>query len=522
MALLLLLGTAISCKKENRPQQTRQEQKDNFKEKTILQSSFAKTLAKAVEHDENLRAFLKEQSLKQFDNDHDILYQLVKDVEINGETFHQKLLRFTNVEKLQEIESKLPLLTIFIPTVPNFNPNTWNTANESPVIAVTNDNHSISLYNKNGEELRLNLNEVPSFPVLVIKDNERVLVNSRLNKLSTTKEMLSTIGVNKSNTSFSYSFIADTFNGSFRAEQLSNVLKSNKLNTIRGSVGRVAPSPNLGNPNAIDQVNVDAYNSGSEWHRDYVYYGITPTNPNGAFKNNYSEFITSFKFLSGDNLGIIADQDGDPKANKGYRTRAGVVTGWGSEPRTMWTDGKFEIRITILINAKNGLGNEVTKMMDVNGSDLFELQYETIIDNNSWGKILGLKSIIPKEYHPNIEILPWDLENYGTAWKFIFYEIDPAQEVTNTYENTTTYATNFGFDAQIGKSKVGPKFGFTATTSEKKSFSVKTTLTSDFLGEATLTFDQPVIIGYSNGVYNTREITTGNNISISVEPRKVF
>jgi hypothetical protein len=220
-------------------------------------------------------------------------------------------------------------------------------------------------------------------------------------------------------------------------------------------------------------------------------------------------------------LGIIADQDGDPKANNVYRTRAGVVTGWGTQPRTMWTDGRFEIRITVLINAKNGLGNELTKMMNVNGSDLFDLQYETVIDNNIYGMILSLKSITPKEYHPNIELIPWDLENYGTGWKFIFHEIDNAQEVVNSYENTTTYVANFEINGGE-KDKIGAKFGVTATTTEKRTFSVKTTLTSDFLGEATLTFDQPVIIGYSNGVYNTREITTGNNISISVEPRKVF
>jgi len=520
-ALSLLFGI-VSCKKEKSSLEN-ENKITPLSEKVQLQTSFAKILAKAVKSDENLRIFIKEQSLKQFDNDYDILYQLVKDVEINGQSFHEKLLKYSTPQELEQIENKLPLLTIFVPTVPNFNPNIWNTASESPLIAVANNNHdknrSVSLYNETGKEIPLKYDQVPGFPVLVVKENERVIVNSKINKLASTKEMLSIIGVNKSSTSLSYSFIDEVFNGSIvNTKNLSsNVLKANKLASINGAVGRVAPAPNLSNPNSIDQVNVDAYNSGSEWHRDYVYYGITPSQPNGAFKHNYSEFITSFKFLNGNALYGISDQSDDPKANIN-NNKVFLING------SIWTEGNFEFRITVLTNPKNGLGSELTKIMSVRPQELFDVSLGAQHGPFFPGNLIyfDLVGVNAKEYHPNIELVPWDLENYGAAWKFIFYEFDNSQETTQSYENTTTYATNFGFDAQIGKSKVGPKFGFTATTTEKRTFSVKTTLTSDFLGEATLTFDQPIIIGYSNGAYNTREITTGNNISISVEPRKVF
>lgn len=102
-----------------------------------------------------------------------------------------------------------------------------------------------------------------------------------------------------------------------------------------------------------------------------------------------------------------------------------------------------------------------------------------------------------------------------------FYEVDGTQEETKSYENTTTFATNFGFEPQFASvAKLGLKFGETATTTDKRTYSIKTMLGSDNLAEVILTFDQPIIIGMSNGSYVTREITNGNVLSISVEPRR--
>lgn len=317
----------------------------------------------------------------------------------------------------------------------------------------------------------------------------------------------------------SYSFIDKVYDG-ISKDKITN--KNKIFLSIKESVSRVGEASNvLGDRNSIDQINIDAYNSGSEWQRDYIYYGIMPGNPNGEFRNNYSEFITSFKFLTPDILSVIADQDGDPRVNNQY-----AVGNAYKAPKTMWTDGRFEFRITVLINSKNGIGNEVVKQMLVNPADLFDLQYEEIkkvrrVNDREWSRLYELRGVTCKEYHPNFELVPWDLENYGMGWKIIFYEVDGTQEITQSFENTTTYASNFEINGSIGtKTKVGYKFGATATQSDKRSFSVKTSAGSDFLGEATLTFDQPIIIGQFNGQYTTREITNGNTISISVEPRR--
>lgn len=523
-ALLLVL---FSCKKERVVSDEVLEGKTEIISKEEkLQAKFAKLFARAIKDDNNLRSFIKNESLKQFDNDYDILYQQVKDVEINnGESFRKKLLNYVSLKELEDIEANLPLLTIFVPTIPNFNPDTWNAVNEIPKVAVNSGriNTPITLYGDSGDSVMLKSNQIPGFPVLVVKQNERVKIsNAGSNKLAVNKSLRN---VNLGTKNFTFAFIDEAFDGSITSNKEDKIesLKINKFSKLNTSTSRLAPSPNISNPNSIDQINVDAYNSGNEWQRDFVYYGITANQPTGKFKNNYSEFITSFKFLTPDAFWKVSDQSEDPTVNPVYLD----PNRWtGGGPFTMWTEGSLEIKITVLINAKNGLGNELSKIISVKPSELVDIQYEEQSwPGTPWQKngVYYYKSITCKEYHPNIELIPWDLENYGTAWKFIFYEIDNAQEVTNSYENSSTFASNFGYDASFGEQvKIGLKFGTSLTTSEKRTYSVKTTLNSDFLGEATLTFDQPVITGISNGNYNTREITTGNLLSISVEPRKVF
>ncbi|WP_299284513.1 hypothetical protein [uncultured Mucilaginibacter sp.] len=463
-----------------------------------LQITFANILAKAVKNDAPLRSFLKEESLKQFDNDHDILYQMVKDKKINNlETLHEKLIRFASSKaELETIEQKLPLLTIFVPTLVNFSPESWNADTEVPVVAATNAlNKGFSFYDNQGKEVAIAPNEIPAFPLVLIKLNERVVVGS--NTTSTSKASSST------NSKSPIVYNDGSLVLSFADEAFDNI--NSKVITDKVKPSRVTDA------SGIDAVNINAYNSGTDWQRDYVYYGITPSQPVGQFKNNYSEFITSMKF-STNAISKMSDQDGDPRSTDGQ------MIGRPSSNGYFWTEGNYEFTITVLINSKNGIGNDLSKVISVKPTDLYDVQGKLRQEFAYY--FYQVTSITPKEYHPNVELVPWDLQNYGTAWKFVVYENDNAQEVTQSYENTTTYATNFELTAPFNK--VGTKFGASATTTEKRTYSVKTTLNSDFIGEATLSFDQPIIISNNNGSYTTREITTGNLLSMSIEPKKVF
>ena len=123
----------------------------------------------------------------------------------------------------------------------------------------------------------------------------------------------------------------------------------------------------------------------------------------GKFNNNYSEFITSFK-LSTAALNAISDQSGDPILKQAKSAL--------SQPS--WTEGDFEFRVTVLINATNGIGSTITKIFTAKGSDLYTVFYKKV------GSSYVVESIYPKEFNPNIELVPWDLQSYSLGWKFIF------------------------------------------------------------------------------------------------------
>lgn len=270
-----------------------------------------------------------------------------------------------------------------------------------------------------------------------------------------------------------------------------------------------------------------------DWHRDHVYYDLTPTNNIGSFDNSYSETITEIRFLNPEAaLSAISDQVGDPIIHTS-ELYMNAHDRDNFHPNMFWTEGYFESMVIVLINGKNGVGSTISKKIDASPQDLFEIKYTHFKNpSNSWFVIDG---ILPKRYKLNVEILPWNLDSYSTAWKFEMDEMDPSQETNSQHTISSEFATNFEFSVEYGeKVKVGLKFGASQKTTETSTFSVKTELDDDFLGQSILSFDQPIIVSRvshrpSNrpprpgGVeYRTREITFGNVLSMSVEPVKQF
>ncbi len=149
--LFLSLGLLItSCQNENLVSQTSNSSANkpeipfesiNFNENGKLKLKFAEAFSNALIANKDLRRLVKEEALKQFDKDYDVLYALVKNKSLTPSDYLEKssnktsknllqksahaltlreaLLPFFNSEtELTEIEQKLPLLTIFVPELP--------------------------------------------------------------------------------------------------------------------------------------------------------------------------------------------------------------------------------------------------------------------------------------------------------------------------------------------------------------------------------------------------------------------
>lgn len=502
MKKILLMTTLVlsfmACKKNDlgRSPVDSYDLKSAYEAKTL----FSETLVKTLKAEPLVRNFLKEEALKKFDNDYDIIYFIKKDVVLgDGQTLHQKMLKYaTQKETFEKNVERYPLMNIYVPVLPDFTAESWNPSIEIPVVAVEPDrlNRQVNIITPEGEQFKIPHNTVPAVPTVVVKENERVVIetaeinkyNSRLMKGSDLPEFY----IEKEGKRFL--FLAPAFNG---------------ITKFKGVTARTVPQ------SLVDAKLLTAYSNGNEWQRDYIYYNISPTTPNGVFSIQFREFVKSFKFLnmSVSEFGQVSDQDGDPKLD----------TEVFDPP--YWIEGAFEFRMDVLINAKNGIGQILGKVFSANGADMLTPTYTST--HLGFGiYVYTVTGFTANEFHPtNLEILGWDLQLYGSVWKFIMTEYDPDQTTTRTVTNTSTYGSNFGFDATFGSDvKFGPKFGLSSTTTETNTFTITTTLTSDDLGSGTLDFRDPVLLSGPTGTgnnYQTYEVTTGK-LSFSVEPQRIF
>ncbi|MFT4800800.1 MAG: hypothetical protein ACI9D4_001991 [Polaribacter sp.] len=141
----------------------------------------------------------------------------------------------------------------------------------------------------------------PGFPIVVIKDNERVILKKTSSKHNSKSALIDV----------QFEYLDDNFDP--------------EANWV--------PTPILNN-SGIDQVLIDSYNvwegyAPGGWQRDYIYYGLTPNKQSGPIiGGKYREHITSFKLSGNDPIvafNSIANIE-DPKQVSDYRM--GSSSGW--------------------------------------------------------------------------------------------------------------------------------------------------------------------------------------------------
>jgi hypothetical protein len=467
-----------------------------------LKLEFGKSLTTALASEPLVRSFLKQEALKMMDGDFDILYALVKDKKLsNGKTFEEALTpHFGGVDKLRKIEEGLPLLTLFIPSLPenSFSAEKWNAESEIPYVAIRlNTTNDVPIVSPEGKEYILDSELIPSFPIVVIKENERMAVTGQNGFSQAKGERSFTIG------SRSYKFVDDLFD---------NELQSAKQ---RANLRDVLDSQ-------VDQKLLDAYSIYSNvdgWHRDYIYYNITPTNTVGPIRYDFTEKITYFDIV-GSALAVyyaIADQTGDPQIKTGKKSSG-------------WTDGSFEIRANALIQARNGIGPSISNATYITGANLFTVTYN-VEKRGVWPfryDYYTIKTVTSKPQNTNLSIVNWDLNKYASTFRIDIEEADNTEVVTTTNSETVKFASNFEFNTSFGTDvKVGMKYGSSQEQTRTATISRQSTLYSDKLGEFVVNFEDKIVIQdyvypYQNPSAYTRIRDYSNGtILINVEPRRV-
>ena len=454
----------------------------------ILKQKFSSALVKVLGKNEEVRSLIKEEALKQIDFDYDVLYCLIKDKQLkNGVTLEEYLEKYLTSDELKCIHKQLPTLTLFVPTLPenSFSVHSWNTIDELPAVAVkVSDNNDVKIYYGNGETEVFPADIIPGFPVVVVKENERIVRNGEI--------LSKTVSENIEETNLI--FVDEIFNNLHGKDLVNTKTRANRPD-------RPVPLPKVDNPEDYLPANMKKtyeaykiYKNTTGWQRDYIYYGITPTTDKGPFDYNMKEFLVGFE-LMGDALGFyrkIADQDGDPKSS----IPIGGVLPANSSIIT-WTEGEYEFKVTTYVGSKSTIGTEYKSFFRLKPDQLFRAEVERVISRPGMPgytvyKLVGLKS---KRVDLDLPLFEWDLENYGATIKIAIEEVDGQETEVNSISSSIEFATNFGFDASFGeKVKFGVKFGSTIKEVLNVSNTITKTLGGDELGEVIINFADPVVI----------------------------
>ena len=454
----------------------------------ILKQKFSSALVKVLGQNEEVRSLIKEEALKQIDFDYDVLYCLIKDKQLkNGVTLEEYLEKYLTSDELKCIHKQLPTLTLFVPTLPenSFSVHSWNTIDELPAVAVkVSDNNDVKIYYGNGETEVFPADIIPGFPVVVVKENERIVRNGEI--------LSKTVSENIEETNLI--FVDEIFNNLHGKDLVNTKTRANRPD-------RPVPLPKVDNPEDYLPANMKKtyeaykiYKNTTGWQRDYIYYEITPTTDKGPFDYNMKEFLVGFE-LMGDALGFyrkIADQDGDPKSS----IPIGGVLPANSSIIT-WTEGEYEFKVTTYVGSKSTIGTEYKSFFRLKPDQLFRAEVERVISRPGMPgytvyKLVGLKS---KRVDLDLPLFEWDLENYGATIKIAIEEVDGQETEVNSISSSIEFATNFGFDASFGeKVKFGVKFGSTIKEVLNVSNTITKTLGGDELGEVIINFADPVVI----------------------------
>ncbi|MCH8535608.1 MAG: hypothetical protein LAT51_11110, partial [Flavobacteriaceae bacterium] len=530
----------------------------------LMRLDFVKAVGLALKHSEPFREVIKSEALKKFNRDYDVLYDMIKDYPINGnvETNDLGSVQYTSVSellhifmpssrRLSEIEAKLPYLTIFVPTLPEdtFSAELWETNNQVPEVALrlfsTND---VPIFDSEYEEMYvLDSDLIPSYPVVVVKDNERVTLDPPPS--SQGNNDLTVFSGGHNTTSRTYFYLTANFDGTAYGSGNGGGFNPDP----GGNGGGFDPNPGgnqggnpgsgcdpgfplvQGNQHTVNDYLTDSYEVFEEyfmtqqaWQRDNLYYQLTPTNTEDFYVGDYyKEAVTHFQ-LSGDPYNTfdwIANQQSGPNPDPGLGHQ-----NWATN--NAWTDGSFEFQIKVVDNSKSRSFENINLYFPASPYDLFEIEHETKKERRKFWhvwkttyyrtKITGFKGMDFTSTDINdiqLRLNSWDLNNYSNVWNYHVSEFDiPIQnELTTTKQRK--YNLNLDVEGQI--KKVGLKFGAEAEDTQTTTRTQKYIDQNDELGQFDVHFGDRILLknNCNNQLYPM--IYSHSMINLEIRPVQV-
>lgn len=480
---------------------------------------FAIILSRAVTNEESLRSFLKTEAAKQVDRDNDVFYPWTRNSQVKDNLSFSRLLALYDTKgAMPFIEKDVPTLTVLVPdwTWINdgcFSINRWDTSDPEIAVGYQTDSLTLSLYVDGSYAGSLEYGEFPSFPVLVVKANERIKVSP----------------VQTRNGELSYEFVNDVFDGSKHLLTRSEVY-TQEWDYIKDGSSDFVPETDLNNLviTAYDEFTPGSVN---EMQRDYIYYGMTKVNStNGVLNQNIRERLYRFKVSAAAAGGLL--DSADPQFQKELIKWRNKNAYEGNEIQPfLWSDGALEIHISMYKGDKhpNSMISAPEMVFHVKPEDLWQLKKSQVLKEwkffswmqNKYTYTNSLNDLTYRWYYPesNVDLPLWDISKESTELWFHAFEYDDSQTITKQESKTYKYTNNIKQTPGITLGdKVKVSLGFEFGESEESSITSGTTIVtshgSNQLGDIHYSFSTPIIISdkqYKDGVggYNVRSVSNG-------------
>lgn len=462
-------------------------QKEAFEQFSII-------LSKAVYSEPALREFIKNEALKQYDKDYDVFYPWTKGQIVDGRrSFGEILEAYDSDDCLHGIEAILPKLTIHIPDWQWIHPDAfsiknWDTDNEIVVVSFNSGNSEIMYYD--GHYLdAFPSSTVPSFPVLIIKQNERMQLS----------------GGTKSNPLNEYTFTSSEFDNTATKTVVNDTIEIQHV--IWGDYMSGHPmTGRLG----------DVYEE-TQYHpeiaqRDYIYYNMTVDRNVGNVDYGYKERMYYMKLPYVSNRFMTDEIDYDYGDFK-LHTRPDN-TGVSSDDKydlkqKIWRDGALDFYFDIFVGT-----DYMTKYASVTFGSLFQLKkvYEQYVPvgNLRTQRVFSVDDSCfePKWCLLNYDLFTWDIRDIPDKYKITIREYDEGTTYSFSHTETSTYMRNHSWNIEAGiplnfningfdlnlTIKGGYKYGNEQTTTDTNSWTISWTQGSDDFGSFYVQYIDPILL----------------------------
>lgn len=461
---------------------------------------FAKILSKAVYERKDVRDFLKKEAMKEFDMNSDVLYALASNKMISDQSFRDILVSYSSEDTIAAIEKSVPLLNILIPSFALFDITVSNLdCNDSEIpIALSNDK-GMGLYLDGEFIMNIPNGELPDFHTIVVNENSRVIIEHPSTRSSAPK----------------VSFISPNYD------------KNRLKNKYKRSANRTAEQ--IGNK-AIEAYKFFYKDDGSKesraFQRDYIYYGLTPTNSKGNFNRSATEYI-SFIEINPKAYYNMSDQRNDkifddPRIIKGSVSRKKHDFSSDELIKLMWSEGAYNFRFELF---SSNSSRPTVIYIPLKPEDIWNFNYKRSYRNKTWFRDRKYTySIDPQKFtakkvdleYNQISFGKWDLSQEALERYVSIFEEDKSSTEENhiEYELTKLTSIKVNGDLKIGigtgsSGELSSGINTSTTSKETKKYSYTRKEEDDALGTVKIFFYDPIIESKSGNNYVVRTYNTG-------------